>query len=159
MNETLEKAQVEVQTEEAVVKVVTDDPAEMSLRSVAKVKARLKAYESVYENYQGFITSMSEELNAGRLKENSFKELGIARLIAAWIVETELFLTENEDYLYGVERETRGKFVEESLHDFPDDIKEILLDKLKEKKHELLEWFAKELLLAQKQVSERKKKA
>lgn len=158
MDKTLEKAQVEVQTEEAVVQVVTDEPSELSLRSVAKVKARLRAYESVYDNYQGFIKSMSTKLKADEFKDNSFKELGVARLIAAWIVDTELFLAENEEYLYGVERETRGKFVEESLHDFPDDIKDGLLDKLKERKHELLEWFAKELVLAQKEVSERKKK-
>lgn len=158
MNEDLKKAKEEVETEATVVKVIKGEIAELSLRSVAKVKARLRAYEAVYDNYQNFITKMATELAADKLKDNTYKEMGVARLVAAWIIETETFLDENEDRLHGIERETRNKFVGESLKDFPDDIREMLLDKLKEKKLELLEWFSKELQLAQKTVTERRLK-
>lgn len=157
MNKDLKQAQEETLTETAVTKVVQGEVADVSLRTVAKVKARLRAYELIFDNYQGFITMVASELADGKLKGNTYKEMSVARLVAQWIVDTETFLTDNEDMLYGVERETRSRFVEDALKEFPTDIKELLMGKLKEKKHELLEWFAKELQLAQKLVSERRK--
>jgi hypothetical protein len=73
-------------------------------------------------------------------------------------VETERFLEEEGEKLQGAERETRKGFVEESLKALPEDIKSELLGKLNEKKHEVLEWFAKELQLAQKKANERRRK-
>lgn len=158
MDEILKKAKKEVSTETEVVGVVKGEVAELSLRSVAKVKARLKAYELVYENYENFITTMAKELAEGNLKANTYKEMGVARLVASWIIDTETFLNENEDRLYGIEKETRSRFVGDTLKAFPDDIKEMLLKKLQDKKLELLEWFTKELQLAQKDVNDRKLK-
>lgn len=153
----LNQATEELDSEESVVQVVKGEISDMSLRSVAKVKARLKAYEAVYENYQTFITTVAGQLSKNEFQANTYKEMSVARLVATWIIDTEAFLNENEEYLYGIERETRSKFVEDSLSGFADDIKEMLLDKLKHKKHELLEWFAKELQLAHKITIERKK--
>jgi len=158
MDEKLNQAQDELKTETAVTKVVQSEIAEISLTSVAKVKARLKVYEAIFENYQDFITEMAQQLSKGDLKGNTYKEMSVARLVSAWIVDTETFLTEHESMLHGVERETRSKFVEQALQEFPADIKQELLDKLQEWKHELLEKFAKELQLSQKRVADRRKK-
>jgi hypothetical protein len=158
MDKDLEQAKQELKTETAVVGVVKTETSELSLRSVAKVKARLQAYETVYTNYEKFIKNEAEKLADGKYAENTYKELGIARLIAHWVVETERFLEEEGEKLQGAERETRKGFVEESLKALPEDIKSELLGKLNEKKHEVLEWFAKELQLAQKKANERRRK-
>jgi len=134
MDRDLEQAKEELQTETAITKVVKGEIAEVSLRTVAKVKARLKAYENIFENYQSFITEVARELSEGKLKGNTYKEMSVARLVSAWIVETETFLNENEEMLYGVERKARSRFVEDTLKEFPEDIKEELLIKLQDKK-------------------------
>jgi len=158
MDDSLKDMKAENEAEVAVTEVIKSKVSDLTLRSVAKVEARLEAYNKVYKNYETFITTEAEKLANSEYSGNTYKELGLARLIAQWVVETEAFLKEEEEKLQGAERETRKGFVEESLKALPNDIKNELLGKLNEKKHEVLEWFAKELQLAQKKTNERRRK-
>ena len=96
-------------------------------------------------------------MDDGKLKDNPYKELGVARLIAHWLVDTETFLLENEALMKDLDGGVRKRFVEESLDVFPEDIKEELLIKLNEKKQELLIWFAGELQQARVKAAKQKK--
>jgi len=146
----------ETKAETAVTKVVKSEVADLQLKTVAKVKARLQAYESVYGNYEQFIKNEAEKLAEGSYSENTYKELGIARLVAHWVVETERFLEEEENKLQDAEKRTRRGFFEESFQSLPNDIKDELLRKFDERKHEFMEWFSKEVTLATKKANERR---
>ena len=129
--------------ETAVAEVVKSEAAEISLRSIAMVKARYESYKDVYKNYEKFIKDSSKDLKGGKLKESAFKELGVARLIAAWIVDTEKFLEESEDLLANADRKVRGNFIKESLSGLPNKYQTALMSELDDKKGELIEWLAK----------------
>jgi len=158
MDDSLKDMKAENEAEVAVTEVIKSKVSDLTLRSVAKVEARHKAYLKIYGNYEAFLIKEAEKLNKGEYSGNTYKELGLARLIAQWAVDTEKILDEELPKLQGAERETRKGFVEESLSGLPNDIKNELLGKLNEKKHEVLEWFAKELQLAQKKTNERRRK-
>lgn len=142
-------------SEVAVTEVIKSDVADFALKSVAKVRARLRAYENIYANYESYIINESLKLKDGNYSDNTYKELGIARLVAHWVVETEKFLDEEESKLQGIERETRKGFVEESLKVLPDDLRDEVLSAWNEKKQEVLEWFAKKLQSAIKKSTDR----
>jgi hypothetical protein len=157
-DKTLDGLEAENEAEVAVTEVVKSKVTDLTLRSIAKVEARHEAYLKIYGNYEEFLIKESEKLNKGEYSGNTYKELGLARLVAQWAVDTEKILEEELPKIQGAERDTRKGFVEESLSGLPDDIKNELLGKLNEKKHEMLEWFAKELQLSQKQANERRRR-
>lgn len=150
------KAKAESDTEEVVATVLQGETTDLSVRTTAKVRAKLDAYEKIYANYESFIENQAKELADGKLKDNPYKELGVARLIAHWLVDTETFLLENEALMKDMDTGVRKRFVEESLDVFPEDIKEELLIKLNEKKQELLIWFAGELQQARAKAAKQK---
>lgn len=152
----LERLKAQTEAEVAVAEVVQDGVADLSLRTTAKVRAKFNAYLTVYENYETFITAQVADLAVGKYKDNPYKELGVARLIAAWLVEAESFLLENEALMQDAGSGVRKRFVEDSLDSFPEDIRAELLEKLNDKKQEILIWFADELRKARAKVTKKK---
>lgn len=151
------KAKAESDTEEVVATVLRGETTDLSVRTTAKVRAKLNAYEKIYANYEMFIEKQAKELADGKLVDNPYKELGVARLIAHWLIDTETFLLENEALMKDMSGGVRKRFVEESLDVFPEDIRNELLVKLSEKKQELLIWFAGELQQARTKAAKQKK--
>lgn len=153
----LEKLKIKTEAEVAVAEVVQNEASDLSLRTTAKVRAKFNAYLTVYENYEKFITNQVSELADGKYKDNPYKELGVARLIAAWLLEAEGFLLENESLMQNMKSGIRKRFVEESLDSFPENIRNDLLEKLNDKKQEILIWFADELRQARARITKQKK--
>ena len=141
-----------------VVEVLkAEETAAEGLRTSAIVTAKLEAYKSVYANFETFIKDAAEKLGLGKLSGNTFKEMSVARLVANWLIQTEEFINENEALIHGLSAEVRRGFIAESFSEYPDDIRDALLKKLLEKKHEVLDWFAKEVEKANAQVKKREK--
>ena len=138
----LEKIMARTEAQEAVVKVLQDEVVTTTLRTVARVKARMAAYEKVAGNYESFIDRQASDLARGAFAESPYKELGIARLVAVWLVEADQYITNNEYLLSETEKTTRQNFVEESFASFPADIRDRVMAELEEKKQELLVWLA-----------------
>ena len=153
----LERLKTATEAEVAVAEVVQNETSDLSLRTTAKVRAKFNAYLKVYENYEKFITAQVADLALGIYKDNPYKELGVARLIAAWLLEAEGFLLENESLMQNMESGVRKRFIEESLDSFPENIRNDLLEKLNDKKQEILIWFADELRLARARMTKQKK--
>lgn len=135
------EAQAEVTAERAVVQTVRGAVAEVGFRTVARAKARLASYEKVSGNYGAYIEKQAEELKNGVFADSPYKELGVARLISMWLVESEEFFKEAEPLLNGTERGMRQGYLEQSFGQLPADVKERLLAEFQEKKDELLVWF------------------
>ena len=157
-DDALKELTTEGEAEVAVTTVIKSKIADLRLRTVAEVQARYEAYGKIYDKYQGFLINEAEKLYNGEYSGNTYKELGMARLIAQWTIETEKFAEIESEKLQGVERETRKDFVKEALRALPDEIKNELLGKLNDKKQEVLEWFAKELQVAQRKANERRRR-
>lgn len=158
MDKDLKELQDETKARTEVVEVIKSKTADVTLKNVAKIKARFEAYNQVYDNYEFFIIDQSKKLKTGEYSAIPYKELGVARLIATWIFESEKYLEANEKFLQEVEKQTRKGFVSEALSTLPDDLKQKLLQKLEEEKHKLLEWFAKEVQLAYQKARKRDEK-
>ena len=101
--------QQETQTKIAVVEVIKSEVIDIKLKSIADVQARLKAYKLIRDNYEAFLTDQAELLAKpeDRPDWTTFKELGILRLIAAYLTETERWLDMQEPVLDGAERAIR----------------------------------------------------
>jgi len=151
----LEKIMARTEAQEAVVKVLQDEVVTTTLRTVARVKARMAAYEKVAGNYESFIDRQASDLARGAFAESPYKELGIARLVAVWLVEADQYITNNEYLLSETEKTTRQNFVEESFASFPADIREKVVAELEEKKQQLLIWLASRIQLAQQEQQTR----
>ena len=146
-------------TKRTVVAVLkAEETATEGLRTSAIVTAKLEAYKVVYANFETFIKDAAEKLGANKLSGNTFKEMSVARLVANWLIQTEEFINENEPLLSSLSAEVRRGFVAESFAEYPDDIRDALLSKLLEKKHEVLDWFAKEIEKANAQWRQRQNK-
>lgn len=139
--ESLEAIRHETEGEAAIVQVLKKEASEIGFLTVARAKARLAAYEKVVGAYTNYIEAQAEQLRLGIFAQTPFKELGIARLIAQWIVESEVFFKEAEPLLSNTEREVRKGYMEESFERLPEDIKTQLLDEFNKRKQELLVWF------------------
>ena len=150
--ETLAVAQAEIAAETAAVQVLRGDVVDVTYRTVARAMARLKAYNSVYDNYEKFIVDQAEKLAKGTFGASTYKELGIARLISLWVIESEQFLDAVAPLLGESERNIRKGFVEQSFEQLPEEFKSVLLDELNKKKQELLVWFVQEIQKVQEKV-------
>lgn len=151
MDKTLEAIQTEAKAEGAALQVLRKESTEIGFLTVARAKARLSAYEKVSESYHSYIQVQAEQLKAGLFATTPFKELGIARLIAQWLVESEEFFKEAEPLLNATERQVRKGYLEESFERLPADVKTKLLDEFNKLKQELLIKFVG---MVQKAVSE-----
>jgi len=155
---SFETAKEQVATAVQVTEIIKSEAAEINLRTVAKIKAKYNAYEKVHGNFQTYILFVSNKLANNEFADNTFKEMGVARLVANWIVVTELFLENNEGVLEDAEKKTRRGFVTESLKELPKDLKDEVIDALNEGKAELLERTAKHIQIALRTARDRKKK-
>ncbi len=158
MPNLLEKAQVDVNEQVKIVEVLDKTTLDITLNSVARVKAKFSAYEKIHGNYEKFMVDQSKLLAKKNFEDNTFKEMSVARLIAHWIIATEQFLQENELAMAGAQDHVRRGFVEKSLSAFPEEIKNQLMKELRIMKQELMERFAKKLILAQKRADRLKEK-
>ena len=149
--------QQDVQAKTAIVEIVKSEIVDTKFRDIAEIKSKLDAYKLVCGNYESFIKTEAEKLaNPNeRLDWTVHKELGIARLIAAWLVETEKFLEEHESTLHGAEKDIRKDFVKESLAALPEDIREDVMNRAREKRHEFMAWLETELKIAFRKARER----
>lgn len=153
--EELERARAAVGAQQAVGRVLRGEAASVGLRTAAAVKNRLASYEKIAGKYEKFIDKQAEELLNGVFKDSPYKELGMARLVAMWLIETEQFITENEFLLSETEKTVRKGFIEESFSQFPEDIRVRLLEELNDKKQELLIWFAGRIQAAKLETEDR----
>lgn len=153
----LEKVKEKVAIEAKITDVIKDEVADVSLKTVAKIKARYLSYEKIFGNYEKFVEYIAGQLAGNKYADNTFKEMGCARIVANWLADTEGFLEANENILAGVEKVARKGFVKQSLAGLPDDLRQDLLDNLNEKKAELLEQFAKDIQIALQTARDRKK--
>jgi len=153
----LKKYQAESEAKRAAISVLKSESADIRFRTMARVKAKLAAYERVYKNFEAFIEEQAENLSRGDFKDNPYKELGVARLVAQWLMDSEAFISDNEFLLQGMESDMRKRFVEEAFEDFPEDIRDRLINELTDKKHEILVWFAGRIKQAKAEVAARNK--
>ena len=127
--------------ERAAIEVVKGAVAEVGFRTVARAKARLESYEKVAKNYGRYIEDQARALASGAFGGSPFKELGVARLIAQWLAESEQFFKEAEPLLTHTERSMSRGYLEQSFEHLPSDTKERLLAEFSLKKQEVLVWF------------------
>ena len=139
--EAFERLKSEAKAEEAVVRTVHTEAADVTLMTVARAKARMAAYERVSERYTAFIEDQAEKLRLLVFADSPFKELGVARLIAAWMTESEAFLKEAEGLLAGEPKMLRNAYLARSFERLPEAVRERLLGDLASRKQELLIWF------------------
>jgi hypothetical protein len=139
--EKFEDVTGEIAAEKVAIEVVKGEAANVGFTTVARAKARMKAYESIYGNYEKYIAAQAEHLAGGLFDETPYKELGVARLISMWLVESEAFFKECEPLLAGIGQRVRRGFMEESFEQLPQEIKDRLLREFNLKKQELLVWF------------------
>ena len=147
--ESLAVVQAEIAAEHAAVQVLRGDVVDVTYRTVARAQSRLKAYNSVYDNYEKFIVDQAEKLAKGAFAASTYKELGVARLISLWVIESEQFLDAVAPLLGESERNIRKGFVEQSFEKLPEPFKTQLLDEFNKRKQELLVWFVQEIQKAQ----------
>jgi len=133
--------QADVAAERVAVEIVRGAVADVGFRTVARAKARLVSYEKVSGNYSHYIEKQAEELNNGMFADSPYKELGVARLIALWLNESEEFFKEAEPLLNDTARGMRQGYLEQSFAHLPADVKERLLVEFRAKKDDLLVWF------------------
>lgn len=139
--EELRAVQAEVAAERAAVTTVRGVVAEVGFRTVARAKARLASYEKVSGNYSAYIEKQAEDLKNGLFADSPYKELGVARLISMWLVESEEFFKEAEPLLTGVERGMRQGYMEQSFSQLAEETRTQLLAEFNAKKEDLLVWF------------------
>jgi len=150
--ETFDTSRAEIASENASVQVLRGEVVDITYRTVARAQSRLKAYNSVYDNYEKFIMGQAEKLANGVFASSTYKELGIARLISLWVIESEQFLDAVAPLLGESERNIRKGFVEQSFEKLPEPFKTQLLDEFNRKKQELLVWFVQEIQKAQEKA-------
>lgn len=150
--ETLGPVAAEIEAENTSVQVLRGEIVDTSFRTVARAKSRLEAYNKVYDNYEKFIVDQSEKLSKGLFAASTYKELGVARLISLWVVESEQFLDAVTPLLDGVEKNMRKGFMEQSFEKLPEPFKTQLLDEFNRKKQELLVWLVQEIQKAQEKA-------
>lgn len=148
--------QQQAQTKQAVVEVVKSEVVDMKLKNIADVQARLDAYKAIYGNFVGFIKDQAQMLSENKFADSAYKELGVARLIAAWLVDTEKFLEDQEHILHGAEKSIRQDFLKESLEALPEDLREDVMNRAREKRHEFVAWLETQLKIAFQKARERK---
>lgn len=136
-----QEAKSQVAAEQMAISVVKGAVSEVGFRTVARAKARLAAYEKVSGSYSKYIEQEAERLAEGIYAETPYKELGIARLVALWINESEAFFKEAEPLLNQTERSMRRGFLEQSFENLPADMKDRLMAEFVAKKQDLLVWF------------------
>jgi len=133
-----EAVQRESEAESVALQVLKKESSEIGFMTVARAKSRLRAYEKVADSYNAYIEVQVEQLRQGIFATTPFKELGIARLIAQWIVESEAFFKEAEPLLTATEKKVRRGYLEESFERLPQEIKDVLLREFNKMKQELL---------------------
>jgi hypothetical protein len=129
--------------ESSTLKVLKGSVAEISLRSVAAVRAKYDAYVKVYRSFETFIINQAELLNSTQgmvLTQN--EKLSLAKLVWDWLSQTEAFLIGNEDALLGVDGKVREKFTEEAFNNFSPEIKEKLIVKFNLLRNDMLTKFS-----------------
>ena len=157
MNNELEKAKEKTVVATEVTETVQKGTTDIVLSDVAQIQARLESYKLVSKNYEDFIVSQAKKLKAKDFEDNTYKELGMARLVAQWMVETEEYFKTHEDELEGKERVARKGFINEALAELPEDLRKEILLKIEDRRHELMMWLASELTRVQKIANEREK--
>jgi len=148
-DEPIDRAQAEIAAESASVQVLRGEAVDVTFRTVARAKARLKAYNDVYDNYEKFIVDQAEKLSKGTFGSSTYKELGVARLISLWLVESEQFLDAVSPLLNDSERNMRKGFIEQSFEKLPEPFKSEIMDEFNKRKQELLVWLVQEIQKAQ----------
>jgi len=140
-NERFEDVKAVILAEKTAMDVIKSEVADIGYMTVARAKARLKAFEKIYENYEKYITTQAEHLSEGTFAESPYKELGVARLISMWLVESEEFFKEAEPLLANAGQRVRKGFMEDSFTQLPSEIRDKLLREFNVRKQELLVWF------------------
>jgi hypothetical protein len=142
-----------VSEEESAIKVLKGEIVEAGFKTVARAKARLLSYERVAANYSSYIETQARKLADGAFEGSPFREIGVARLIAGFLAESELFFKEVEPLLGNSESAVRQGFFEQSFEGLSKEVQEQLLNELDVKKQELLVWFVSRV---QEVLAERK---
>jgi hypothetical protein len=150
--ETLEQSRSVIEAENASVQVLRGEIVDTSFRTIARAQSRLKAYNTVYDNYEKFIVDQSEKLSKGLFAASTYKELGVARLISLWVIESEQFLDAVAPLLGESEKNMRKGFMEQSFEKLPEPFKTQLLDEFNKKKQELLVWLVQEIQKVQEKA-------
>jgi hypothetical protein len=138
MSDDFTQGQAAVLAEKVVVDVVRADVSSTALRTAALAKARLNSYVLISENYNRFIEHQSRQLSEGLFAEKSGKELGVARLIFMWLVESEKFFAESKDFLGDAPKTARKGFIDESFETLPENKRNDILAWFNEQKQNLL---------------------
>jgi len=147
-NSDLEKAQAEIGAQNAALQVLRKGVVDTAYRTTARARARLEAYNKIYENYEKYIIRQAESLASGALGDSP-KELGVAKLIAIYLTESDQFLKEVEPLLAGAEKVVRKSFIDQSFEHLAEPVKEKILAEFNRKKQELLVWLVGEIQRAQ----------
>lgn len=142
-------------TKNAVVEVIEDETAEVGIRTAAIVRAKYDAYKKVNDNLTAFIEEQSETL--GDFADRPHIMVAMAKLCFDWALQTEGFITANEDLLRGLGVKVRERFTEEAFQNFPEDIREELVSALREKRQEVAMWLGDKLREAKAKVATREK--
>ena len=150
--ETLAIAKAEIAAETAAVQVLRGDVVDVTYRTVARAQSRLKAYNSVYDNYEKFIMDQAEKLAKGTFAASTYKELGITRLISLWIAESAEFLDAVGPLVGESEKTIRKGFIEQSFEKLPEPFKSQILDEFNRRKQELLVWMVQEIQKVQEKI-------
>jgi 16S rRNA G966 N2-methylase RsmD len=138
----IKKIEAEAEAEHAAVQVLRDEAVSVRFRTVARAKARLQAYEEVYSNYERYIKKQAEFLADGVFSDQPFKELNVARLIAAWLLESEKFLEASGNEVENMPKNLQQGFLEKAFEDLPLEVKDSILREFNQKKQELMLWLA-----------------
>jgi len=154
MQDTIKKIEAESKAKQAVVQVIRDETVDTSLRTVARVRAKLKAYEQIEGNLDNFMIAQAEALGGRETKEilSPGYKLAISRLIFQWLDYAKAFIDENEDLLSGIETNVNKHFIERALEPFPEEVRERLLAKVDEKMQEMARWFGQEIRAARDEM-------
>jgi len=147
-NPIIRDDQSRVAAESAVSDVVRSETTDLAFKTIARVRSRLEAYNKVADAYNGYITTQAEKLKSGGFGDSAFKELGVARLVASWMVESEKFFQEMEPLLNQTEKQVRRGFVEESFQQLDEQTRNRLWDEFNDRKAELIVWFVERVKVA-----------
>lgn len=141
----IDSDQAELQAESAVVQVVRGEVVDIAFKTAARVRARMAAYNLVSDSYNAYITQQAAALQSGAFAASAFKELGVARLVAQWMVESERFFQEMEPLLNQAEHTVRKGFVEESFGQLPEAVRDRLWSEFNDRKADLIVWFVERI--------------
>ena len=136
------------QTQKIVTDVVRGEVADTAFKTVARVRARLEAYNKVSASFNTYIIDAADRLKNGLFGDSAFKELGTARLVAQWMVESERFFEEMEPMLNQTEKSMRRGFMEENFEQLDEATKNRLWDEFNDRKAELIVWMVEKVRAA-----------